>query len=229
MKTPAGRALIPAEIQAELVSEGGGKDAMAKLRNAMGLVTTDGAIHIYPGMHADAAGNLDKVELARTVFHEAVGHIALKHILGPAYESFMLSVFKNHVDPKGELSFTREMKILAAEEFIASMADKISYNTSAQRLTNVHIGTILDRVGTMIMQAFRRFMNKLGFKVEISKVEIRDLLARAFKGSDVKAAGLGFMGPAMIPAENLPNYDGMGNYQPNLADRFLRNVSDKLR
>jgi polyhydroxyalkanoate synthesis regulator phasin len=229
LKTAEGRRLIPADIQAELLAEGGGKDAMKKLRLAMGLVTTDGAIHIFPGMHADAAGNIDNVELARTVFHEAVGHVALRHILGAEYESFMLSVFRNHVDPKGELSLTRDMKIQHAEEFIAAMADKISYNTSAQRLTNVHIGTILDRVGAMIMQAFRRFMSRLGFKVEISKVEIRELLARAFKGSDVKAAGLGFMGPAMMPAENLPNYEGMGQYEPNLADRFLRNVSDKLR
>jgi len=228
LKTAAGRLSLPSDIMARITAEDGNAQAMTDLRRAMGLVTADGVIHIFPRMHADAAGNLDKVELARTVFHEIVGHVALRKILGTEYESFMLSVFKQHVDPKGQINYSRDMKILAAEEYIASMADKLTYNPNAARLTNPHIGTIIDRIASMLMQAYRRFMAKYGKTVEISKVEIRELLANAFAGTPVRSSGYQFVGPALIPGENLGRYDEYGELKANLADRFLKTMTDRL-
>ena len=227
--TAAGRRLLPASVLAGLSGKGTGRVTMTSLKNTMGMVTVDGTIHIYPRMHANATGQIDKVELARTIFHEAVGHVALKTLLGSEYSSFMLSVFNKHIGKGQVINFNEEMKIDAAEEWIAGMAERISYNTSAERMMNANIGTILDRVGSIIMRAYRKFMVSIGLSPEISKVEIRDLLRRAFEGSEIKSTGLGFIGPAMVPAENLPRYWGYKDYKPNLADRFLRNVTDRLR
>lgn len=76
----------------------------------------------------NASGEVDRLEVLRTVFHEVVGHVALSKVLGAEYESFMLSVFEKHAkDRAGMLAFTKEAKILAAEEFLASMIERVTY------------------------------------------------------------------------------------------------------
>lgn len=79
------------------------------------------------------------------------------------------------------LAFTKEAKILAAEEFLASMIERVTYS-EAGRFTNEHIGTILDKIGSMIMRAFRAMAAKFGYKIEISRVEVQRFAFRALPG-----------------------------------------------
>ena len=94
---------------------------------------------------------------------------------------------------------------------MAGKAEQVRMDAAAGRPVNKHIGTLLDRVATMVIKAFRKIMDKLGFKGELATTsfEVRDALARAFKGSRVggRTGFSSLLPPGMVTGENLVRYE----------------------
>ena len=200
---------------------------------AMGLVDSKGNIHIFLGQHATKDGKLDMDELRRTVYHEGVGHLGARQLLGVQYEDFLIGIFNSHLKSDATAGLTREQKILFAEEWFASRAEQVRMDAAAGRPVNKHIGSLLDRFAMMLIKAFDKLMAKLGFTTEqkTSSFEVRDVLARVFAGSQVAGrTGLSSLfSPALIPGENLIRYEHFSDYKENTADFMVTKVADYLR
>ena len=208
--------------------------AREHFQRVMGLVDRNGVIHVFLGQHATKDGKFDWDEFYRTVYHEGIGHLGLRKALGEGYEDFLVGVFNSHLKTDQNAHFSRESRIQHAEEWMAGKAEQVRMDAAAGRPVNKHIGTLLDRVATMVVKAFRKIMDKLGFKGELATTsfEVRDALARAFKGSRVGGrTGFSSLLPlGMVAGENLVRYESFGSeYQANTADTLMRKFTDYLR
>ncbi len=212
-----------------LVARGGD---LARTRKEMyGFVDKKGVIHIFAGAHAAEDGTFDRHEFMKTVLHEVIGHKGLKALLGDKFDAFMLSVFEKHVNIWGEVSLTNDQKIALAEEYMAGLVENIRYNEAAGRMTNANIGTLFDRLLSMVMRALRAIAAKVGIKLEISSFEVRELIARGFAGSEIGGrTGMSkLFNPALIPGENLPQYASFGGWEMNWIDSMMTRLTDMLR
>ena len=225
--SPTERGLLPPEIAGRMMRDSDG--TIRSLQNSMGFVGTDGNIHIFPKNHGNAYGQLDTLELVKTLFHELVGHVALPKLLGVEYTGFMESVFRKHIDVNGNLSaLSIAEKVRRAEEYVAQMAEQVnSFDKATGRYDLEHIGSVMDHLGSMLMRLIRRVAKKFGMDIEISKMEIRDMLSNAFRGVPIVPKNI--VPSAFIPAENIGEYGNFQYYKANIADRFIRNVADSLR
>lgn len=232
VNNPETKGLVDASTEA-LLARGEHSQIKTHLENTMGLVDRFGRIHVFLGQHATKDGKLDWNEFGRTVYHEGIGHLGLRKVLGEQYEDFMLGVFNSHLKNERNQKATRQQRIDAAEEWMAGKAEQVRMDAAAGRPTNRNIGTLLDKLAAMVVRAFRRIMDKLGFKGEQAATgfEVREALARAFEGSRV-AGRTGFsalFSPSMLPGENLIRYESFDEYRENTADTLLRKFTDYLR
>jgi len=209
------------------------QEAKRQLENAMGFVDTRGHLHIFVGQHATAQGTFDMDEFTRTVYHEGIGHLGLRKLLGPKYEDFLVGVFNSQLNKDKKSKATREQRMDQAEEYLAGLAEQVRHDAAAGRPTNRHIGTLLDRVAVMIIDAFHKLMKKMGIKLErgVTGFEIRNVMARAFAGSKVggRTGVSSLFAPSMIPGENLVRYESFDEYTENSADMIMRKTTDYLR
>ena len=229
------RSVLPQDLL-HLVDEAGRGDARGMrasdaLKNIMGYRDVHGRIHIFTGAHANASGAFDWQELARTIYHESVGHIGLREVLGAEYDTFMVSVFKRQFGEHRAVGMTTDMMVHHAEEFMAGMAEQVVNDQAAGRMVNKNIGTALDRIAAMLARAFRKLMLKLGYNFGVTGFEMRDTLAKAFAGSRVAGrTGLSsIISPSLIPGENLVHPGEFGQYKMNLMDTILLKFTDYLR
>jgi len=225
--SPSERGLLPPEIAGRMLTDP--ENTIRSLQGSMGFVGTDGNIHIFPKNHGNAYGQLDNLELVKTLFHELVGHVALPKLLGTEYTGFMESVFRKHIDVNGNLSsLSSAEKVRRAEEYVAQMAEQVkSFDKATGRYELEHIGSVMDHLGSMLMRLIRKVARKFGMDIEISKMEIRDMLSNAFRGVPIVPKNI--VPSAFVPAENIGEYSNFQYYKANIADRFIRNVADSLR
>jgi uncharacterized coiled-coil protein SlyX len=216
------------------VASGNGKMSMQateSLKNLMGFKDRLGRIHVFVGAHANSAGEFDMQEFSKTIYHEAVGHIGLRKVLGAEYDNYMVSVAKRQFGEDKMARVPRDLQIHYAEEFMAHMSEQVVYDAAAGRVVNKNIGTALDRIAAMLARAFRKVMTKLGFDFHITGFEMREVLYYAFEGSKVagRSGASSFISPSLIPGENLTHPGEFGQYQPNLIDTILFKFADYLR
>jgi hypothetical protein len=206
-------------------------EATESLKNLMGFKDRLGRIHVFVGAHANSTGGFDWQEFSKTIYHEAVGHIGLRKVLGAEYDNYMVSVAKRQFGEDRMARVPRDLQIHYAEEFLAHMAEQVVFDAAAGRTVNKNIGTALDRIAAMLARAFRKIMTKLGFDFHVTGFEMREVLYYAFEGSKVagRSGASSFISPSLIPGENLTHPGEFGQYQPNLIDQVLMKFADYLR
>ncbi|MDY0228033.1 MAG: LPD38 domain-containing protein, partial [Desulfomicrobium apsheronum] len=206
-------------------------EATESLKNLMGFKDRLGRIHVFVGAHANSTGGFDWQEFSKTIYHEAVGHIGLRKVLGAEYDNYMVSVAKRQFGEDRMARVPRDLQIHYAEEFMSHMAEQVVFDAAAGRTVNKNIGTALDRIAAMLARAFRKIMTKLGFDFHVTGFEMREVLYYAFEGSKVagRSGASSFISPSLIPGENLLHPGEFGQYQPNLIDTVLMKFADYLR
>ena len=155
-------ASAPEHIRAQMEADG--------QTNARGVYDPEtDTVHIFADNHASAE------DAVRTAVHEGVAHKGLRHLLKEDFEPTMLDVFKN-ADTKWLADFVAQhgldprdpqTRIIAAEEYAASIAEHMDTNP-----------TLLRRV----IDAVRSVLRKLGAVRKWSDADIQALLRKSRTG-----------------------------------------------
>ena len=227
---PSLRTSYPLEVQhALLVSE---KQTLEKLKEVMGFVDKNGQIYIFLDKHGDQDGNLDFSEVAKTIYHEYVGHVGIEKILGKDTSSFMLRVYDKFISKRSSgKSLSNETKILLAKEFLAEQAESVTFNASTKLWENPHVGSTLDKIIVKIVAFVRSVAKNFGVEIKLTKYEVRDLLRRAFGGSKVAGRSrLAHYMPDLLKAnEHISGIGNFAGYKPNFMESMIINLQDQLR
>lgn len=184
---------LPAEMKDMLIQDGAEHTAMAWTNK------DTGQIHVIVNRHTDNS------DVGMSLVHELVAHRGLRGVMPKdvSYDSFLDSVFKTYKDlaqpiyaniakrfefqnryVESDSAAKLEAQRLAAEEVVAGLLEQAEITENGV-ITNKEVGTYLDRVVSFVMKGLR----KLGLVSEqrpLGRYEIRALIARAYKGRNVK-------------------------------------------
>lgn len=196
-------------------------------------------VHIFLNRHGDSKGQLDKRKLTQTMLHEAVLHGGLTKMFGrdQKYREFIRQVqkaYKNELPDPREFQYAPDKFRRTVEEFIAKKIERTEITEKgdgAFEFVNPEIKTWFDRIASFITKAGRKIANALGTSIDMTKPEIRQTLAKLYKGQDLKTShGLGHLIPGDLkPAKDVPPYSEFATYEENRGDALLRKLEDQFR
>lgn len=155
------------------------KRAVEEGKRVTGWVV-DGQVYLYLPLIAN------RTEIDKTYLHEVVAHVGMKRLLGKEdYKAFCERVF-NEVMTKAKQDYYSvypgvKDKAMAADEYIAHLAEDANMNTTAWQ---------------KIVKIFRDALRKMGIDIRLTNADIEAMLRESYKklaeqktNADVKAEG----------------------------------------
>jgi hypothetical protein len=239
---------IPIAIKKHLIAAG-------KFGHVAGFAINN-EIYVIRDMHSDIQ------DVLKTAIHELVGHHGMKKVFGKGYGKVLdlvVQKFSNEVQAvlfrEGHIT---EDRILhqkdkgikeralgkradlsgidndtlhrAAEEVMAQYLEETDI-TEDMQLSNAYLDNWFIRLADLMMKGVR----KLGFKGELTKVEIKQMMMAGFKGTDVRVARpstlfnrrvFGKVGGVEGKPASLLEYE---SYWESTRDRIARLAQDDFR
>jgi hypothetical protein len=153
---------LPDRLRGELDASRGGRNVSAK-----------GVFDPVTGNSYLIAGDIhSKEDALRVLAHEGVGHMAMEEMLGEEFQSILnqVQLMKsagnkkvNKIAQEVHVRYRSENKNTQSKEIIAVMAEKGISNSLMKR----------------VIAAVRKFLRKLGFRLQFSVTELEALIANA--------------------------------------------------
>ena len=201
----------------------------------------DGRIYIIRDRHHDTN------DMVLSYLHEAVAHHGLKAAFGRvkdiSYDAFLDNVARQY-EPQVQGILRRnavqmdpnstESKRRAAEEMVARIIENAEVDSQG-RITSKEAGTYLDRIVAFITRQLRRTGLVKSLKDSdgntlLTKAEIRNMAARAYKGVNVSyTMGIGRTFREIFDADTFQGIDEYIHFEDRWNDRMWTWLGDGFR
>lgn len=180
----------------------------------------EGVVHVFLNQHLTNDGRLNQLELAKTILHEISGHHGMNMFFpDPADKAdFFDKVYKQfsrEINPHN-LAWSVQDRLHATDEWLARQIQDIEF-TPDGKIKNNAVGSYFDLLVTKV----RQFLRSIGINLDLSKAEIREIMARSYRGLEMQRT---LFGGALHPQLRVGG--GVQNY--GRGDIFIETTMDKF-